>query len=76
MVIFPLTPTPPVTTSVPVDVEVLAVFAVNVTPLLAANVVNFPVLLVVPPIDVLSIEPASMFTVSATNESMFAVPSM
>ena len=41
--IAPLTPTPPVTTKVPVDVLELATFAVKVVDPLAAKVVNAPV---------------------------------
>jgi hypothetical protein len=51
--IAPLTPTPPVTTTVPVVVELLAVPAVNVVAALLVNVVNAPVDLVVAPIGVL-----------------------
>ena len=55
--IFPLTPTPPVTTNVPVAVSVLAVLAVRVVAPLAVSVVNAPVLAFVAPIVVLLIDP-------------------
>ena len=58
MLTAPLIPTPPVTTNVPLVVSVLAVFLVNVTAPLAANVVNAPLPRVVAPTDILSIVPA------------------
>jgi hypothetical protein len=57
LLILPLTPTPPVTTSVPVLAVVLAVFAVSVVAPLAVNVVNAALLLTVDPMLVLSIVP-------------------
>jgi hypothetical protein len=57
LLMLPLTPTPPVTTSVPVLALVLAVFAVSVVEPLAVNEVNAAVLLTVDPMLVLSIVP-------------------
>jgi hypothetical protein len=53
----PLKPAPPVTTSVPVVVELAAVPAVSVVAPLAASVVKAPVPRVVAPIDVASMAP-------------------
>ena len=52
---FPVAPIPPVTTNVPVVVLELALLAVNTTALLAANVVNAPLALVVEPMAMLLI---------------------
>lgn len=54
----PLTPKPPVMTSVPVVVDELAVPAVNVVAPLAVSVVKAPVLAVVLPIGVACMDPA------------------
>ena len=48
--ICPLTPTPPVTTSVPLPVVVLEVLAVNVVALFDVSVVNAPEAALVAPI--------------------------
>jgi hypothetical protein len=54
---LPLTPTPPVTTTVPVVELEEAVPAVNVTAPFAVSVVNAPLLAVEAPIGVLLMEP-------------------